>query len=54
MTPNMTHTTLSGAATRDMTAGLLLGFLDAAWYGPAKPPPHSSSFMYTETLFFCD
>jgi hypothetical protein len=37
MTDFMTHTTLLGDATGFMTTGLLLGFLDAAWYGPAKP-----------------
>jgi hypothetical protein len=37
MTKYMTHTTLSGAATNNMTTGLLLGFLDVAWCGPAKP-----------------
>jgi len=39
MTQYITRTPLSGAATRDMTAGLLLGFLDAAWCGQPNPLP---------------
>ena len=37
MTTCMTHTTLSGAATRCITSGLFLGFLNVA--GKAQPTP---------------
>jgi hypothetical protein len=53
MTGHITHTPLSGAATEDITSGLLLGFPDVA--GVAQPNPSPlllSFFMFTVCFSF--
>jgi hypothetical protein len=47
MIAELTRTPLSGVVTTHLTSGLLLGFLDVAWCGPAKPPLPS---LYPEAL----
>jgi hypothetical protein len=53
MTIHMTRTPLSGAATEDMTSGLLLGFPDAAWYGLPNPFPSFPRFKAMVLMEAC-